>query len=90
MDYLLIMAVTRLFFKLGKNTYLKKFGQGIWWSPNDLNIHIIRAKTGLRLKGVKRMLYALNHQVFDKPVRCLMSLKSVMSFLATMSVDCRH
>jgi hypothetical protein len=49
---------------------------------ND-NIHSIRARTGLRLKRVKRMLYTL---VFDKPVRCLMSLKSVMSFIATMSV----
>ena len=34
---------------------------------ND-NIHCIRAGTGLRLKRVKRMLYALNHQVYDKPV----------------------
>jgi len=45
------------------------------------NIHCIRTRTGLRLKRLKKMLYALNHQVFDKPVRCLMSLKSVMSFI---------
>ena len=53
---------------------------------ND-NIHCTRARTGLSLKRVKRMRYALNHQVLDKPVKCLMSLKSVMSFIATMSVD---
>ena len=34
---------------------------------ND-NIHCIRARTGLKLKRVKRMWYALNHQVFDRPV----------------------
>ena len=44
---------------------------------ND-NIHCIRARIGLRLKRVKGMLCALNHQVLDKPVRCLMSLKSDM------------
>jgi hypothetical protein len=52
---------------------------------ND-NIHCIVARTGLSLKRVKRMMYALNHQVFGNPVRCPMSLKSVMSFIAAMSV----
>ena len=56
---------------------------------ND-NIHCISARTGLRLKRVIRMLYVLNHQVFDKPVRSLMSLKSVMSFIATISVDIKR
>ena len=39
------------------------------------NIHCIRERTGLRLKRMKRMLYAVNHPTFNKPGRCQMSLK---------------
>ena len=61
------MAVTIDSF-LNEAKTLNYLGEGARGLPNDLNIHCIEARTGLRLKRVKMMMYALNHQVFDKPV----------------------
>jgi hypothetical protein len=50
----------------GPNNYIRHDLSAIV-TLND-NIHCIRSRTGLRLKRVIRLLYALNYQVSDKPV----------------------